>query len=100
MGCSPRDHVFLISKTLLPQIQAQLGEAGDLLTKQVPDAGARVGQGTVEALKGATSNTAVGNPVKEALGSLEEVSPNHNAKEETARLDVAGKADVQRRWNR
>lgn len=55
------------------QVKAQLSEAGDLLTKQVPEAGARVGQGTVEALKGATSNSEVGNPVKEALDALEQV---------------------------
>eukprot|EP00752_Nemacystus_decipiens_P012767 g11307.t1 len=55
-----------------PAVKAQLAEAGDLLTKQVPDASARVGQGTVEALKGAASNKEVGNPVKEALGSLEQ----------------------------
>lgn len=58
---------------MLSQVKAQLGEAGDLLTKQVPEAGARVGQGTAEALKGAASNSDVGNPVKEALDSLEQV---------------------------
>ncbi|CAM9672391.1 unnamed protein product [Scytosiphon promiscuus] len=55
-----------------PVVKAQLNEAGDLLTKQVPNAGARVGTGTVKALKGAASNTEIGNPVKEAVGSLQQ----------------------------
>lgn len=57
----------------LHQVKAQLNEAGDLLTKQVPKAGARVGMGTVEALKGAAANTEIGNPVKEAAESLQQV---------------------------
>lgn len=68
--------------TMMPswsQVKAQLNEAGDLLTKQVPQASARVGMGTVEALKGAASNTEIGNPVKEAVGSLQQVRDNVDA---------------------
>lgn len=64
---------YLFDIVLSAQVKAQLGEASDLLTKQVPEASSRVGQGTADALKGAASNTDVGNPVKEALGSLEQV---------------------------
>lgn len=44
-----------------------------MLSNQVPEASVRVGKGAAEALKGAASNSEVGNPVKEALASLEEV---------------------------
>ncbi|CAM9115916.1 unnamed protein product [Ectocarpus sp. 4 AP-2014] len=55
-----------------PAVKAELREAGDLLTKQVPQASARVGAGTAEAIKGAVGNSEISNPVKDALDSLEE----------------------------
>lgn len=55
------------------QVKAKLEEAGDFAGKQLPAAGARVGKGTAVALKGAMSDQAMGNPVKEALESVEKV---------------------------
>ncbi|CAM9890564.1 unnamed protein product [Pylaiella littoralis] len=55
-----------------PAVQKELKEAGNLLSNQVPEASVRVGKGAAEALKGAASNSEVGDPVKEALASLEE----------------------------
>lgn len=50
-----------------------MDEAAELLGTTLPDAGSRVGKGALGALKGAASNQDIGNPVKEALESVEKV---------------------------
>lgn len=44
------------------------------MSKTLPEAGARVGQGAAVALKGAAASESIGNPMKEALSSVEKVS--------------------------
>eukprot|EP00904_Undaria_pinnatifida_P010535 jgi/Undpi1/6611/HiC_scaffold_20.g09090.m1 len=54
-----------------PTVKTKLDEAGELVTKTLPSAGGRVGKGAAQAFKGAAANDDIGNPVREALDSVE-----------------------------
>lgn len=60
------------------QVKGKLGEAGELVSTTLPEAGGRVGKGAADALKGAASSDEIGDPIKEAFTSAEKVRYHGN----------------------
>lgn len=72
------------------QVKGNLDDAGDFVSKQLPEASARVGKGAAEALQGAAEDESIGNPIREALGSLQKVGAPVFARGRGAEAEAGG----------